>query len=87
MKLLFETIQLVIGSDTHRMWCMRSGQYNNNNSYNCKNKKLCNKNYLQLQIRRCQAREKGEGNVKHPQSVNIGAFNVRGCSTNEVKKG
>ena len=29
----------------------------------------------------------GEGRVKPPQSLNIGVFNVRGCSTNEVKKG
>ena len=27
------------------------------------------------------------GRVKSPQSLNIGAFNVPGCSTNEVKKG
>ena len=32
-------------------------------------------------------RERGEGRIKLPQSVNIGVFNVRGCSTNEVKKG
>ena len=29
----------------------------------------------------------GEGRVKPLQSLNIGVFNVRGCSTNEVKKG
>ena len=34
---------------------------------------------------RCQVR--GEGRVKPPQSLNIGAFYVRGCSKNEVKKG
>ena len=28
-----------------------------------------------------------EGRVKPPQSLNIGVFNVRGCSTNEVKVG
>ena len=28
-----------------------------------------------------------EGRVKSPQSLNIGVFNVRGCSTNEAKKG
>ena len=27
------------------------------------------------------------GRVKTPQSLNIGVFNERGCSTNEVKKG
>ena len=32
-------------------------------------------------------REKGEGRVKPPESLNSCAFNVRGCSTNEVKKG
>ena len=31
--------------------------------------------------------EKGERRVKPPQSLNIGVFNVRGCSTNEAKKG
>ena len=32
--------------------------------------------------------EKGEmGRVKPPKSINIGVFNERGCSTNEVKKG
>ena len=36
---------------------------------------------------RCQVREMGEGRVKPPKSLNIGAFNVRGCSTNELKKG
>ena len=30
---------------------------------------------------------KGRGGVKPPQSLNIGVFNVRGCSTNEAKKG
>ena len=30
---------------------------------------------------------RGEGRVKPPQSLNIGVFNVRGCSTNEAKKG
>ena len=28
-----------------------------------------------------------KGRVKPPLSLNIGGFNVRGCSTNEVKKG
>ena len=32
-------------------------------------------------------RERGEGRVKPPQSLNICVFNVRGCSTNEAKKG
>ena len=32
-----------------------------------------------------QVRERGEGRVKPPQSLNIGAFNVRGCSKDEVK--
>ena len=36
---------------------------------------------------RCKVRERGEGRVKPPLSLNIGVFNVRGCSTNEVKKG
>ena len=36
---------------------------------------------------RCQVRERGEGIVKPPQSLNIGVFNVHGCSTNEVKNG
>ena len=36
---------------------------------------------------RCQVRERGEGRVKPPQSLNIGVFNVRGCSANEVEKG
>ena len=36
---------------------------------------------------RCQVRERGEGRVKPPQSINIGVFNVSGCSTNKVKKG
>ena len=35
----------------------------------------------------CQVRERGEERVKPPQSLNIGVFNVRGCSTNEAKKG
>ena len=30
--------------------------------------------------------ERGEGRVKPSQTLNIGVFNVRGCSTNEVKK-
>ena len=30
---------------------------------------------------------KGEWRVKFIQSLNICVFNVRGCSTNEVKKG
>ena len=29
----------------------------------------------------------GEGRLKPPQSINIGVFNVPGCSTNETKKG
>ena len=37
--------------------------------------------------RRCQVRERGKGRAKPSQSVNIVIFNVRGCSTNEVKKG
>ena len=41
---------------------------------------------LFLFITRCQVRESGEGSLKPPQSPNIGVFNVRGCSTNEVKK-
>ena len=36
---------------------------------------------------RCKVREMGEGRVKPPQSLNICIFNVRGCSTNEVKMG
>ena len=36
---------------------------------------------------RCQVRERGEGRVKPPKSINKGVFNVRGCSTNEAKKG
>ena len=36
---------------------------------------------------RCQVRERGEGRVKPPQSVNIGIVNVRGCSKNKAKKG
>ena len=36
---------------------------------------------------RCQVREMGDGRVMPPQSLNIGVFNVRGRSTNEVKKG
>ena len=36
---------------------------------------------------RCQVREREKGRLKPPQSLNIGVFNVRGCSTNEVKKG
>ena len=28
-----------------------------------------------------------EGRVNPPQSLNIGVFNVLGCSTNEIKKG
>ena len=35
----------------------------------------------------CQVREIGEGRVKPPESLNIGVFNMRGCSKNEVKKG
>ena len=31
--------------------------------------------------------ERREGRVKPPQSLHIGVFNVRGCSTNEAKKG
>ena len=31
--------------------------------------------------------QRGEGRVKPPQSLNIGVFNERGCSTNEVNKG
>ena len=31
--------------------------------------------------------EIGDGRVKPPQSLNIGLFNVCGCSTNEAKKG
>ena len=34
-----------------------------------------------------QVREWREGRVKPSQSLNIGVFNVRGCSTNEAKKG
>ena len=33
------------------------------------------------------SQRKGEGRVKPPQSLNICVFNVRGCSTNEAKKG
>ena len=29
---------------------------------------------------------KGRGEVKPPQSINIGVFNVRGCCTDEVKE-
>ena len=36
---------------------------------------------------RCQVRERGNGRVKPSQSLNIGGFNARECSTNEVKKG
>ena len=36
---------------------------------------------------RCQVRERGEGRVKPSQPLNIGVFNVHGCSTNEAKKG
>ena len=36
---------------------------------------------------RCQFIERGEGRVKPPQSLNVGVFNVHGCSLNEVKKG
>ena len=36
---------------------------------------------------RCQVRERGDGRVKPPQSLNIGVFNVLGCSTNDTKKG
>ena len=36
---------------------------------------------------RCQVRERGEGRLKPPHSLNIGVFNVCKCSTNEVKKG
>ena len=35
---------------------------------------------------RCQVREREEGRVKPPQSLNIYVFNVLGCSRNEVKK-
>ena len=30
----------------------------------------------------CQVREIGEGRVKPPESLNIGVFNMRGCSKN-----
>ena len=36
---------------------------------------------------RYQVRERREGRVKPPQSLNVAAFNVRGCSTNVEKKG
>ena len=36
---------------------------------------------------RCQVRESEEGRVKPPQPQIIGVFKVRGCSTNEAKKG
>ena len=35
---------------------------------------------------RCQTKGKGQERVMPPKSLNIGVFNVRGCSTNEVKK-
>ena len=35
----------------------------------------------------CQVRQRGEGRVKPPQSLNTGVFNVRGCCPNEIKKG
>ena len=35
---------------------------------------------------RCQVRERREGRVKPTQCLNVGVFNVRGCSTNGVKK-
>ena len=47
----------------------------------------CKASPLYFKPPRCQVREKGEGRVKPPQSLNIGGFNVRGCNTNEVKKG
>ena len=34
----------------------------------------------------CQVRWRGEGKVKPPQSLSIGVFDMRGCSTNGVKK-
>ena len=34
-----------------------------------------------------KVRERGEGRVKPSQSLNVAAFNVRGCSTNVEKKG
>ena len=37
--------------------------------------------------RRCRVRERAEGRVKPPQSLYVSVFNLRGCSTNEVKKG
>ena len=40
-----------------------------------------------LLLRDVKVRERGEGRVKPPQSLNIGVFNVRGCSTNEANKG
>ena len=36
---------------------------------------------------RCQVNDREERRVKLPQSLNIDVFNVRGCSTSEVKKG
>ena len=33
------------------------------------------------------SQRKGRGEGKAPQSLNISVFNVRGCNTNEVKKG
>ena len=36
---------------------------------------------------RYQVKERGNGRVKSPQPLNIGVFSVRGCSTNEVKRG
>ena len=35
---------------------------------------------------RCPVGEMRERRVKPPQSLNMGVFNVRGCSTNKVKK-
>ena len=43
--------------------------------------------FILFHFSRCQVREKGGGRVKPPESLNIGVFNVRGCSTNEAKKG
>ena len=47
---------------------------------------LCERNALYFTPPRCQVEEGGEGRIKPPQSLNIGVFNVHGCSTNKVKK-
>ena len=43
--------------------------------------------HLYILLLRDVKSERGEGRVKPPKSLNIGVFNVRGCSTNELKKG